>query len=112
MVKPLFTGSEWTFDLLNKTYEEIEKIGVKELGLNLYPNQIEIITSEQMLDSYSSNGMPVNYGHWSFGKRFIRDWDSYKKGQSGLAYEIVLNCLNGESKVITPNGIVSLNVLR
>ena len=41
-----------------------------ELGLDVYPNQIEIITAEQMLDVYSSIGMPLFYKHWSFGKHF------------------------------------------
>ena len=42
-----------------------------ELGLDVYPNQLEIISSEQMLDAYSSVGMPLMYQHWSFGKRFV-----------------------------------------
>ncbi|XPE46945.1 SpoVR family protein [Shigella flexneri] len=24
-----------------------------------------------MMDAYSSVGMPINYPHWSFGKKFI-----------------------------------------
>ncbi|MEL4395665.1 SpoVR family protein, partial [Shewanella algae] len=55
------------------------------------PNQLEIITSEQMLDAYSSIGMPVFYRHWSFGKRFSIDEQMYRKGYAGLAYEIVIN---------------------
>jgi stage V sporulation protein R len=104
------------FEALRTVYlcqDEIEDVlSVKSVGIGTIV-KISTSTGTFVCDGYlmhnSSNGMPVNYGHWSFGKRFIRDWDSYKKGQSGLAYEIVLNCLNGESKVITPNGIVSLN---
>ena len=44
----------------------------RSFGLDTYPNQIEIITSEQMMDAYSSVGMPVNYHHWSFGKSFLQ----------------------------------------
>jgi spore cortex formation protein SpoVR/YcgB (stage V sporulation) len=33
----------------------------------------------------------VFYHHWSFGKRFARDEAMYRKGYSGLAYEIVNN---------------------
>lgn len=40
-------------------------------GLDTYPNQLEIITAEQMMDAYSSVGMPVNYRHWSYGKEFL-----------------------------------------
>lgn len=40
--------------------------------LDTYPHQIEVITSEQMMDAYSSVGMPINYPHWSFGKSSLR----------------------------------------
>ena len=55
------------------------------------PNQIEVITAEQMLDAYSSVGMPLFYKHWSFGKHFAYQEASYRKGLMGLAYEIVIN---------------------
>ena len=54
-----------------------------EFGLDTYPNQLEIITAEQMLDAYASVGMPVGYPHWSFGKHFIRNEKSYRRGQHG-----------------------------
>jgi spore cortex formation protein SpoVR/YcgB (stage V sporulation) len=87
----LFDAAEWTFDTLKRTYDAIEAIAVGEMGLNPYPNQIELISSEQMLDAYSSIGMPIFYHHWSFGKRFARDEKLYRKGYTGLAYEIVIN---------------------
>jgi stage V sporulation protein R len=87
----LFETGEWNFDTLKRTYDAIEEIAVGEMGLNPYPNQVELISSEQMLDAYSSIGMPVFYHHWSFGKRFARDEAMYRKGYSGLAYEIVIN---------------------
>ena len=88
---PLFEGPEWTFDLLAKVYGAIEEIAVEDLGLDTYPNQIEIISAEQMLDAHSSVGMPLMYLHWSFGKRFVQEEKLYRKGFSGLAYEIVIN---------------------
>lgn len=88
---PMFSGSEWTFDLINRAYKECEEIAVNELKLDLYPNQIEIIGSDQMLELYSSVGMPVSYQHWSFGKHFLRDEHNYRNGLSGLAYEIIVN---------------------
>ena len=94
----------WDFETIDRTYKAIEDIALNDLGLNVYPNQIEIITSEQMLDSYSSIGMPVMYNHWSFGKHFSRDENLYRKGMQGLAYEIVINsnpcisyCMEGNS---------------
>ncbi|MFV0299010.1 MAG: SpoVR family protein, partial [Hyphomicrobiaceae bacterium] len=94
---PLFDGPEWNFELVSRTYDAIEEIGVGEMGLNIYKNQIEVITAEQMLDAYSSIGMPLMYRHWSFGKRFARDETMYRKGASSLAFEIVINsdpCIN------------------
>src|SRR4026209_1867980 len=44
-----------------------------------------------MMDAYASVGMPVNYRHWSYGKEFIANEKSYRRGQMGLAYEIVIN---------------------
>ncbi|HEX6956901.1 MAG TPA: SpoVR family protein [Ferrovibrio sp.] len=87
----LFEGAEWTFDTVKRTFDAIEAIAIGELGLEPYPNQIELISSEQMLDAYSSIGMPIFYNHWSFGKHFVRDEKMYRKGYSGLAYEIVIN---------------------
>ena len=88
---PLFDGAEWDFETLQRTYEAIEAVALEDLGLDVFPNQIEIISSEQMLDAYCSVGMPLMYEHWSFGKRFIHDEERYRKGYQGLAYEIVIN---------------------
>ncbi len=89
--EPISKGSEWTFDLIRRYDEEIGRIARDVYGLDTYPNQIEIISSEQMMDAYSSVGMPIGYNHWSFGKQFVSTESSYKRGQMGLAYEIVIN---------------------
>ena len=93
----LFDGPEWDFDLIQRTYDAICEIGVGEMGLDIYPNQIEVIRSEQMLDAYASIGMPNMYRHWSFGKHFAREESAYRKGMRTLAYELVINsdpCIN------------------
>ena len=83
---------DWNFDSLRRTYDAISDIALKRnCSLDLYPNQIEIITFEQMLDAYSSIGMPLMYQHWSFGKNFARDELLYRHGLRNLAYEIVIN---------------------
>lgn len=87
----LFDSAEWDFAKLQHVYDAVKDIADNDLGLNYYPNQIEIIASEQMLDAYSSHGMPLMYGHWSFGKTFARESHFYTKGMSALAYEIVIN---------------------
>ena len=87
----LFQGADWDFPALQRIYDACEEIALKEMGLDVYPNQIEVITAEQMLDAYSSVGMPLYYKHWSFGKHFAFQEASYRKGLMGLAYEIVIN---------------------
>ena len=87
----LFDGAEWDFETVRRVYSAIEAIARDDLGLDVYPNQIEIISAEQMLDAYSSVGMPLMYAHWSYGKRFVRDEALYRKGYQALAYEIVIN---------------------
>jgi stage V sporulation protein R len=69
--------SDWSFELIEQ-YHAVIKATAERFGLDTYPNQLEIITAEQMMDAYASVGMPVNYRHWSYGKEFI-------------AYEIVIN---------------------
>ncbi|MGE5200864.1 MAG: SpoVR family protein [Acidobacteriota bacterium] len=88
---PLFEGAEWDFDKIRRVHDAVQEIALGELGLDVYPNQIEVITSEQMLDAYASVGLPLMYRHWSFGKRFAREEALYRHGLQGLAYEIVIN---------------------
>lgn len=93
----LFESAEWDFATLERTYDAIADIALNDLGLDVYPNQVEIISSEQMLEAYCSIGMPLMYQHWSFGKRFVTEEQLYRKGYQGLAYEIVINsnpCIN------------------
>ena len=74
----LFDGADWDFQTLDAINRACKEIAVGEYGLDIYPNQIEVITSEQMLDAYCSNGLPLMYRHWSFGKRFARDEALYR----------------------------------
>ena len=87
---PLPCPSEWSFELIELYHDAIARTA-RHFGLDTYANQLEVITAEQMMDAYASVGMPVNYRHWSFGKQFIATERSYRRGQMGLAYEIVIN---------------------
>ena len=89
-MSPISTGYDWDFDLIER-YDTAIAAAAAEYGLDTYANQIEIITSEQMLDAYASNGLPVGYPHWTYGKEFMRNERAYKSGMQGLAYEIVIN---------------------
>jgi stage V sporulation protein R len=87
---PLPSPSDWSFELIEQYHQVIRDTAVR-FGLDTYPNQLEIITAEQMMDAYASVGMPVHYRHWSYGMEFISTEKNYKRGQMGLAYEIVIN---------------------
>ncbi|AVZ78867.1 SpoVR family protein [Zoogloeaceae bacteirum Par-f-2] len=103
-------SSEWTMEAIERYHEEIARVAAG-FGLDTYPVQIEIITAEQMMDAYASVGMPVNYHHWSFGKHFLATEKGYRRGQMGLAYEIVINsnpCIAYlmEENTLTMQGLV------
>lgn len=85
------TSSEWTFELIEAYDQAIANIAHEKFKLDTYPNQIEMIRSDQMMDAYASVGMPVYYNHWSYGKHFVQTEQNYTRGRMGLAYEIVIN---------------------
>lgn len=70
--------------------EKIEVIA-KNVGLNFYPQEFEIIGYKDMLAYESYLGMPSRYPHWSFGKSYEKNSTVYKYNLSGLPYEMVIN---------------------
>lgn len=87
---PLPDPSDWSFELIERYYAAIAATA-ERFGLDTYPNQLEVISAEQMMDAYASTGMPVGYRHWSYGKEFLATERRYRRGQMGLAYEMVIN---------------------
>lgn len=63
----------------------------KNLGLDFYPQEFEIIGYKEMIGYEAYVGMPSRYPHWSFGKSFERTESLYKYNLTGLAYEMVIN---------------------
>jgi spore cortex formation protein SpoVR/YcgB (stage V sporulation) len=94
---PLFrSGEDWTIPKIKNVMDVIEGIA-HEWKMPLYPNQIEVIDFEGMINSYVSIGVPILYNHWSFGKQFEIIKKRYNLGVMGLALEMVLNtnpCIN------------------
>ncbi|OGT48250.1 MAG: SpoVR family protein [Gammaproteobacteria bacterium RIFCSPHIGHO2_12_FULL_41_15] len=88
--KPLSVGSDWTPELIMAYDKEISRLAA-DFGLDTFPNQIEIISAEQMMDAYAMTGMPIGYYHWTFGKHFVDIAQRYQRGEMGLAYEMVIN---------------------
>lgn len=97
-MKKLFKNDDdWSFELIEDVCGAIEEIGTKELKLDFYPNQIEIVDFEGMINNNTLIGMPFLYNHWSFGKSFIQTQKQYSAGRTNLAYEMVINsnpCIN------------------
>ncbi len=89
--KLIWHDNEWTFELLEKTDKIIGNIAREKYGITHFPNQLEDISSEQMIDAYASHAMPSMYNHWSFGKSFVQNETNYKRGRMGLAFEVVIN---------------------
>jgi len=85
------SGQDWSFSDIEDVYEQIEDVATNVFKLKTYQNQLEVISSEQMLDAYTSVGMPIYYPHWSFGEQFVKEREAYRRGRMGLAYEIVIN---------------------
>ena len=71
-IKKLEASTDWTEEDLHYIYNHCERIGTEKFKLDIYPNRIEIINAEQMLDAYAAIGMPQFYFHWSFGKQFVK----------------------------------------
>lgn len=94
MKKIIDSGDDWSWEKIEWIFEEIQKIALEEYGISdkdIYPNQIEIVNFEQMLDAYSRHGMPLGPDHWSIGESFVKQSQAYKHRHMGLAFEIVLN---------------------
>jgi spore cortex formation protein SpoVR/YcgB (stage V sporulation) len=90
-IKQMLSKSEWTEETIFTFSEIIDRISIEHLGLDVYPNQFEIVSSEQLLDCYALIGLPISYNHWKFGKEYVINQNNYKKGRMGLSYEMVIN---------------------
>lgn len=84
-------GADWSEELLQQCWEQCVVFAREHLKQDYYPPQIEVVSAAQMLDAYTSSGLPIYYPHWSFGKELVRSEADYLKGRMGLAYEIVIN---------------------
>ena len=70
--------------------EKIEGIA-KNIGLDFYSQEFEIIGYKDMLSYEAYIGMPSRYPHWSFGKSYEKNSTVYKYNLTGLPYEMVIN---------------------
>ncbi|MGB3780378.1 MAG: SpoVR family protein [Tunicatimonas sp.] len=90
-IREMFSAPNWNFETIQVADELTSRVGRELFRLDTYPNQIEIVTSEQMLDAYALIGLPTSYPHWKFGKDFVLNQGNYRQGRMGLSYEMVIN---------------------
>ena len=90
-IKKILSKPDWNENTIEIFSEIIDRITIEHLGLTTYPNQFEIVSSEQLLDAYALIGLPISYNHWKFGKEYVINNNNYKKGRMGLSYEMVIN---------------------
>ncbi len=88
---PLPEGPNWRIRDIEDYMSVFGELAEVEWGLSTFTNQIEIITSEQMIDAYVTTGLPVGFAHWRYGKIFENIYEEYKSGHQHLAYEMVIN---------------------
>lgn len=100
------SGEDWTFEKLYWVLNEFQKFNDTVFKLDTYPNTLEVISFEQMLDAYSRSGMPIGYDHWQFGEIFVKQSQAYKHAMMGLAYEIVLNSSPCKNYLMEQNTMV------
>ena len=72
-------------------WNEVIESKAKELGLNFYPQEFEIIGFNEMLGYEAYVGMPSRYPHRSFGKSYEKNKTLYSFNLTGLPYEMVIN---------------------
>jgi len=87
----LFSGQHWDLELIDKIWNRIEEINKEKYQLDYFPPQIEVVTANQMIHYSSMHGLPFMYDHWSFGKGYVENHKAYNAGQTGLAYEMIIN---------------------
>ena len=81
---------EYTLADLEYWNEKIEE-KIKEVGLNTYPQEFEMVGFNEMLGYEAYVGMPSRYPHWSFGKAYEKNKTLYSYNITGLPYEMVIN---------------------
>lgn len=81
---------EYTISDLEYWNDLIEE-KAKEVGLDHYPQDFEIINYNDMLAYEVYIGMPSMYPHWSFGKAYEKLRTLYNYNLTGLPYEMVIN---------------------
>ncbi|TDT51231.1 SpoVR family protein [Fonticella tunisiensis] len=81
---------DYTIRDLERWSERIEDVA-RDVGLDFYDQEFEIINYRDMIAYEAYVGMPSRYPHWSFGKAYEKTRTLYKFNLTGLPYEMVIN---------------------
>lgn len=81
---------EYNLNDLQEWNVKIEKLA-KDLGLDFYPQEFDIIGYNEMIAYEAYVGMPSRYPHWSYGKSYEKNKTLYSYNLTGLPYEMVIN---------------------
>ncbi|WP_234122724.1 SpoVR family protein [Clostridium hydrogenum] len=84
------TIEDYNLKDLKQWNERIEE-KAKEVKLNYYEQEYEIVSYNDMLAYETYTGMPSRYPHWSFGKAYEKQKTLYNYDLVGLPYEMVIN---------------------
>ncbi len=85
-------------------YERAFNHLARELGLDYYPLEIELVPADFMME-ISVYGLPVRLPHWSFGVRYIHRLIQHRMGHSKL-YEVVFPGNPGQAYLTDTNSVV------
>jgi stage V sporulation protein R len=81
---------DWTVEYLDEAWKAMDKAATK-YGWKGYAPLFEIVTDQQMLDCYTTHGLPSMFDHWSFGEQSLKQDKQYRQGKVGLALEMIIN---------------------
>lgn len=81
---------EYNLNDLQEWNVKIEKLA-RDLGLDFYPQEFDIIGYNEMIAYEAYVGMPSRYPHWSYGKSYEKNKTLYSYNLTGLPYEMVIN---------------------
>lgn len=98
-------GPDWIFELLQQYLDKINRVA-KHYQLDTFPHQIEVVTSEQMMETYSIVGC-LSITHTGYLTSRLSK-PSSKHGHQKLAYEIVINSNSRIAHLIEENTLPML----
>ena len=85
----LYEGADWDFRDARRSTRPARNSRSGELGLDVFTNQIEVISAEQMLDAlFPDRDAALLQALVLRARHFATQGHPYRKGMRGLAYEI------------------------